>query len=334
MPSALTYRLYRDTDLPHIIELWEQDSGWGAMTPELWRKWYIETPHGECLIVVAVDAAGEICGQEVFTPTTLALDGAEVKALRLSAPILRKDLRRASIKNVDHPVIGLYMTGAQAAAERGYKVVYALPEHNWLPFFRWCPRFGLPTFLEAEYECLELALDSGRGANGIQDKHFSDKDFTVRQATEFGEEYEALWREACREFPIRCGIVRGRRWLEWKIQAHLVLEVRQAASKTLIGYIAIKRDSNLIVDLLARNRDELSCVLTQAISWLQNFDEVEDALPRVSLKAMETPVLSKPLRDIGFTAVDYKFAFVCNALDAEFDKANIEPHRWYVMPKD
>ncbi len=325
----LTYRLYQETDLPSLLRLWEAESGWGAISAEQWRKWYVETPHGPCLVVVAEDGSGEIAGQEVFTPSRLYVDGREVRALRLSAPILRRDLRRQSVRNVDHPVIGLYMTGAEEATAQGYAVVYALPEHNWLPFFRWGPRLGLPRFADAEFECATLSLDR---APASLTPNITDE-LTARPASEFGVEYEELWDAAKNSMPINCALVRSPRGLRWKISGHLVLEVRRTHDRQLSGYVAVRSDG-LLVDILARCSADLTVVLAAAVRWLSEKRGPDTASNVKALNVMQTPALRSALEVLGGVNAGYKFGFVCRPLDSAVRPEEIAPERWYIMPKD
>jgi hypothetical protein len=323
MSGQLIYRLARDEDLPGLLRLWEEESGWGALTADQWRRWYVETPHGPCIVTVAEDTEGEVVGQEVFTPSRLHVDGLEVPALRLSAPILRKDLRRESLRKVDHPVIGLFMAGKEAAVAGGYGVIYALPEHAWLPFFRWCPRWGLPRFADAELGCVAtpvVPFPRGQVSNLV-----------AGPIGPLGPEYEALWETARDAFHLRCAVVRSPEWIGYKNGGHISLEVRDPADGALAGYVAIARRTNLLVDMLARRPVDLGPVLAAAVRWLaaRPADERPD-----QIKAMETPVLSPALRELGFTPIDYTFALVCHALDPRLPAEDDLLGRWYAMPGD
>ncbi|HEV2763433.1 MAG TPA: hypothetical protein VGV38_10695, partial [Pyrinomonadaceae bacterium] len=148
MSERLTYRLFEERDLPSLLRLWE-GAGWGALTPEQWRSWFVETPNGQALVVVAVDASGEVVAQEMFMPSRVWTEGREVRALRFSAPILNKELRGESLRRAEHPTVELYKVAAREAARAGFSVVYSLPEYAWLPVFRLAERFGVPRFAEA-----------------------------------------------------------------------------------------------------------------------------------------------------------------------------------------
>lgn len=324
MSAQLRYRLYQPADLPGVLRLWEAESGWGAITPEQWHKWYVDTPLGACLVVVAEDEHGEIAAQKVFTPARLLIDGREQRALRISAPIVRHDARRRSMRSRSHPIVGLFLAAAEAATEAGYSVMYSLPEHSWLSFFRWAPRVGLPTFATAAYGCVaaEIAPVVGDSAGLV-----------VEVVTEFGPEYDALWETAQRSFPIVCGVARGAAWMNFKNRGHLVLAAR-AATGALVGYVAIRKQTGLVVDLLARHPDDLPLVVAAALGWLATARQAGALGGITQLKAMATPLLSPTLRALDFTPVEYTFGFVCAPLDPTLSPTTIAPERWSVNPGD
>lgn len=324
MSAALRYRLYQPDDLPGVLRLWEAESGWGAISAEQWHKWYVDTPLGPCLVVVAEDEHGEIAAQKVFTPARLVIDGQEHRALRISAPIVRQDARRRSMRSRSHPIVGLFLAALEAATEAGYSVMYSLPEHSWLSFFRWAPRIGLPTFATAAYGCVaaEIAPVAADGAG-----------LSAEVATAFGPEYDALWQAAQRSFPMVCGVARDAAWMNFKNRGHLVLAAR-AATGELVGYVAIRKQTGLIVDLLARHPDDLRSVVAAALAWLADARQADMLGGMTQLKAMATPLLSPALSVLDFTPVEYTFAFVCAPLTPALSPATIAPERWSVNPGD
>jgi hypothetical protein len=58
MNSPLSDRPYSEEGIPASRRLWEENTEWGPLMPEQWRKWYVNTPHGSCLIPVTVDETG------------------------------------------------------------------------------------------------------------------------------------------------------------------------------------------------------------------------------------------------------------------------------------
>ncbi len=160
MAENLTFRLFQPDDLAGILRLWEEDSGWGGITAQQFNNWYVNTPYGECLIVVAVNEENRIIGQKIFTPSRISVDGEEKKALRLSAPILTKEFR-ARISNESHPITGMYKLGAKTAFEKGFNLIYSFPVPAWLPVIKLMfPKIGIDMkkVVAAQIECSALSV--------------------------------------------------------------------------------------------------------------------------------------------------------------------------------
>lgn len=325
--DELSYRVSEEGDLPALLRLWEE-AGWGTLSPQQWREWFVDGPEGPCLISVAVDPRGEIVGQKVFAPSRVSVAGREVRALRFSAPILRRELRGESLRRNEHPVIGLYKAAAAAARQRGFEIVYSLPEYAWLPILRLAPRFGLPRFDTAAFGCTELPL-----AAPLAGLESAARSVEARPVTRFGAEYEELWRQAQRSFPIACGVVRDGAWLTFRNSGRIALEARDAVDGSLVGYSATKRQTGLLADVLARRPEDLPAVIAATAIRLARRREPGGI---TCLKAMRTPALSPALQALGFVLVDYRFAFTCNVLDDDpgAGRERVAPERWYVMPGD
>jgi hypothetical protein len=271
--------------------------------------------------MVAEDGGGRVAGQLVFAPALVRMDGEDVPAVRVGAPIVDRAWRRRSVRHAEHPAARLYRAGARAAAERGFRLLYALPEHAWLPFFRW-----LGGFAEADPGCRIVDARSGAAAAaGLA------AGLRAAPSPGFGAEYDALWEQAAASFPVRCGLERGAERLRYRIGGHLVLEVREEAGGALAGYAAVNRRTGLLVDVLARTPDETTAVLAAALAWLA---AAPDGAALRELKAMDTPVLRPALDALGFAPLDFRFAFVCTALDPSLAADRIAPERWYLTPGD
>jgi len=317
MAGKLNYRLFRPADLPAVSRLWADEAGWGELTAETWRKWYEETPHGPCLVVMAAEGA-DIVGQLVFTPSAVRIGGEVVRGLRLSAPIIRKDHRSAAIRSVGHPAIMLWLTGSIAAAARGYRLVYGLPEEAWMPFFRSTGRFE-----GSEFGCLAVPLQAVPTPPG---------GWTARPVAEFGAEHEQVWQAAVAAFPIRCAVERSAGWLRYRNAARLCVEAREAGTGSLAGYVCIDKKTGLISDLAARSPAEVAPVFATALRGVAETTGAD--APFESVKAMDSPGLGVALREVGFVPVDFRFGFVVDVLDPDMDPATVAPGEWYVMPSD
>ena len=328
MQGQLTYRLFADEDLPGLLRLWEE-AGWGALSPEQWREWFVHGPQGPSLVTVAIDERGEVMAQKVFAPARAVVDGREVRSLRMSAPILREEIRGGSLRDGAHPIFGLLKAGEAAAAAHGFSVIYSLPEYGWLPIFRTLLRVGIPRYDEAAYGCASLPLETA----SVSEIECAARGFEASGGSEFGEEFEDLWRQAKESFPIDCGVVRDSAWLRFRNSGRITIEVRETATARLVGYSAMKKQTGLVADLLAREPGELKHVLAATLRWLAaNRSDLPAGMTH--LKVMRTPALAPAVDALGFTADEYKFAFFCKAFDSAITHEDVAPERWYILPGD
>lgn len=326
--ESLSYRLFEQSDLPGLLRLWDEHSGWGSISEQQWRQWFLETPQGSCLVAVALDEKGEVAGQEVFTPAYLEVAGRKLRALRVSAPILRQDLRRASIRQLSHPVVQLFLTARNAAMVSGFDVIYGLPDHAWLPFFRWMTRVGLPRFEEAEFECMNLRLDVD--SVSVLNDVAARSDLQAQPAASFGGDYEELWCKAKSAFPVTCGVIRDASWMKFRNGGRITVEVRHRGTRELVGYVAFKRQTMLLADILTREAGSLPPVLAAALGHVASLANRSTSI----VKAMATPTLLPALTSLGFEPAHYQFAFVCNSLHDGFAPHAVAPDQWYVTPGD
>lgn len=320
-PTTLTYRLFREDDLPGVLRLWAEDTAWGAITAGQWREWYVETPYEPAIIAVAEGPGGEVVGQLAFTPARVQLGGHEVKAVRLSAPILRKE--RSAAGEGMHPAVRLYTAGVRAAQDQGFVVGYAFTQRTWLPFLRSGSRFGLPPVADAEFGCDAYPLDGP-----APDPEPRTEGHRVEPVTCWDHDFQGLWDEARDAWPVRCGLVRSPVWLRYKNGGHLSLAVRDEGGG-LLGYAAVRRDG-LLVDLLARGRSDAGDVLAAALRWLASHPSERPGFGR--LKVMRSPGAVLPPGP--WVREDYVFAFLASALHGSVSLESIDPSLWYLMPGD
>ena len=325
--EQLTYRLFTEKDLPGIFSLWENYSGWGSITIQQFNDWYIDTPYGSCPIIVAENGSGEIVGQLSFTPTTILIEGKEVKGLRLSAPILHQDFRLHELRSGDHPAFLMIKHGMNIAREMGYSIVYSLPALGWLGLLKMFPRFGLPDIKTASYDCVSIPLTD----NKIPGDYVQiDLDTTV--IDKFDESFDELWKEYSTSFPINCGIIRNSSVLNWKASSHLVFKIKKA--ECLIGYAAYKKKDGLLVDILARTPRELKDVLLSSVKAMHYSNEKRINAGFEEIKLMCSPQLAPIIKSIATRPVNFRFAFGCYPLTTLVGNKHILPENWYIMPGD
>ena len=324
--STLYYRLFEKEDVPGILQLWEEDSGWGGITDEQLNNWYFKTPCGPCFIVIAQNQDKMIVGQMVFNPVVVLLEGNEIKACRGSAPILKASYRRYSINHPDHPAFAMIRFGMEAGKQQGYHLVYSFPASGWAALLRAFPKYGLPYGHIALYDCFVLSLKSNCPS--------TDSNFTTGIAKFFTEEYDQLWEAAKESFPLRAAVKRNAAWLKWKISSHLVIEIRYTENNSLMGYAAIDKQSGLIVDMLARTKEDLTQVIKSVVHGLHASNPDRLMIDANNLKGMLTPQVQVALEIIPFAKERFTFAFFCYALQNSVSMQSIHPTKWYMMPND
>src|SRR5262249_2693415 len=150
----------------------------------------------------------------------------------------------------------------QAAAEeaqgRGIGLIYALPDRGWLPFFRWGPRLGLPHFATAEYACVAREVGPATEApTGL----------TCRPVDDLRPWLSDLWESAQGALGTTCAVDRSPAWMRYKYGGPLSLRVDPAGGGAPEGFVAVKRESGLIDDLIARSPETVGPVLAAAVAW-------------------------------------------------------------------
>jgi hypothetical protein len=325
--SPITIRLSEDKDMPAILNLWEKYSGWGAITEQQYVDWFINLPYGKCLIVVAEDEAGEVAGQAIFSPAPFFFQGRIYKALRIAAPIFKDDIREATIYSSNHLAVQMLLYAMDVGKEQGYTLLYSFPARGWLVLFRRLPRISRPNVITEAIDCFSISLTSPTTPYAG-----SLPPYTVTTVADFDPSFDVLWQEAVESFPIQCGLVRDSKWLNWKLKDHLVLAMR--TDGLLVGYVALNRQSGLLVDCLARTPDTLRTVLACAVWSVHAVNSDRIPVPFTEIKGMYTPVLKTVLDGIEHTMVDFQFAFTGYLLDPSLGLDNVSADHWYMMPND
>jgi hypothetical protein len=328
MSLNLSYRLYENKDIDQVLELWKKFSGWGAITEKQFEDWYLKTPYGNCIIIVAVNEENKIVGQEVFIPSVVYINGTYVKALKISAPILNDKYRELNIRSYDHPAFAMYRYGMQIAKERDYEIIYMFPAWGWTSVLKLLPKFGLPEIHIGLYDCFSISLED---ENTLKPKSNSLKTSIVDG---FTNEYDDLWSEAILNFPINCAVVRDLHWIKWKLKNHLVFESRHIMSNKLQGFIAVNKNTGLIVDMLAATFQSLKNMFNNLV-WsihLLNPERLKVELSQIN--GMLTPLFSLILQNTLSTKLNFTFAFGCYSLQNKTEQKSIHPENWYMMPND
>ncbi len=327
-PSALHYRVSRPEDIPTLLDLWSQHSGWGSITAEDWQSWYEFSPHGPALVVVGADEHETPRAMTVFMPCRLWVNGLDVAAVRVSAPIIHHEIRAVAMPKRNEPATELFLQGRRFAAERGFAVMYSLPDRGWVARVaragKWMP--GVPR---------QYAVLDGVGIDVTQEGAAdAGTPAPMSRSSQFTDEYTRLWESARVSYPISCGVVRSPEWLRYKHDDDIVLETRDR-NGGLRGFIAISAKTGAVTNMLSAAPDDLPDVLRGAVAWMATAVASGDSAIPTRVSAVVVPGTVAALRAAGFTPIDFRFGFVADTLDETVVPLSaIDPASWYLTAGD
>ena len=327
-PSALHYRVSTSEDIPALLDLWSQHSGWGSITAEDWRSWYELAPCGPALGVVGADDHETPRAMTVFMPCQLRVNGMDVTAVRVAAPIIHHDIRSVAMPKRNEPATELFLEGRRFAAERGFAVLFSLPDRRWVARVaragKWMP--GVPR---------QFAVLDGVGIDVTQAgaAHARTR-APMSRISQFTDEYTTLWESASATYPITCGVVRSPEWLRYKHGDDIVLEARDHNGE-LRGFVAISAKTGAITNMLSAGRDDLPDVLSGAVAWMATAVASGDSTIPQRVSAVVVPGTVAAMRAAGFTPIDFRFGFVADTLDETVVPLSaIDPASWYLTAGD
>jgi hypothetical protein len=329
--TKLTCRIATPADLPQLLEIWEKYSGWGYISEEDFLKWYVKTPYGESLIAVITDEdSGKVLGQLILVPSQLLIEKQTVKAFRLFAPVIRKEIQGMDIRDYNHPVFSMFRFAMEVARKNGVDILYSFPSVGWLAAFHTLTKYGLPPATTATYNCSAIPF-----ANAGFTDHLSPGRFTISRTKTFTDEFDALWEHAVETLPIRCGIIRTKERLAYRLSSHYVLEGRNEKNE-LIGYIALRKLNGLIVDALAKSRNDLQFLMHDALRFLHELKQKNETPlgGNTEIKCIRFPLFDNILNTVPHNNILFDFAFANVPISEKFSPRFVEPGEWWMMPDD
>lgn len=323
---SLTYRLHRQEDLPELQRLWEDNTTWGTLTGDIWRRYMIDAPLGGSAIVVASDEdSGRIVGQFGFVPSLVAVGTRTVRAFRPAAPIVSKEYRFRSPNPLKHPAAAMYLYAVKALRERGDGLIYMVPDPRWVRFFR-----IFPGLVSGSFPLWKMELP-------LRNRFSLGEGFSATPLVEYGERVDRLWEAAS---PLHdCSVVRNAESLAWKIGSgeYEVLGIERRGE--LVGLVASRHKGDrqwLICDLLFADADETLRATLAAACNLAHERAVAASpdAPLVKAAVLVTPVMERMASELGFVRDEYDFPMVVHILDRSLSRDELAPERWYVSAND
>lgn len=322
----LTYRMFEDDDFPGLQRLWEDATGWGALTAGVWKRYAEEAPLGGMACAVAEERdTGKIVGQFAFIPSLVSVDGTAVRAFRPAAPIVGKEARWAGLNPIRHPVAMMYATAVRALRDRGDGLIYMLPDPRWLRFFRMFPRLvcgSFPLWRMSLPLAAPLPLPAG---------------YTAAPLGALDARVDRLWEAAARVHG--CSVVRDAQALAWKTgdAVYDVLGVEHGGELVAVVTSRHKGDRQwLVCDVLFADPGEpLRAALAAACNLADaRARAAPPGKPIAKAAALVTPAMEPAARALGMERDRYDFPLVIDLLAPSLSREQVAPGRWYVSAND
>lgn len=310
----LTFRLMQSGDIPGILKLWEEYSGWGGITAQQFQDWYVNTPYGSCITVVAVNEREEIVAQKVFMPREMYIAGKKQSVLRVMAPIVADEARRSNMLDPNHPIVSLFKCGMEAAKTAGYAMIYTLPARGWAAWLRAFPRFGLPPWKLTSFSCLQFEL-----TKAIAHRASGAPELEVREVDALGAEWESLIG-----VNDQIAFTKAPKWANWKHANERKLAFYLDGIPW--GYLILKRDNSLVLDAHAQS----TAALGQLIRYVLN-NGISSGLDQLTV--MYTPFWADLLHSDQNYKIDYTFVYGMLPLQEKFDHL-LTPANCNLFPGD
>ncbi|MEO6636737.1 MAG: hypothetical protein ABIN25_00585 [Ginsengibacter sp.] len=324
-PAKLNYRLYNDADKQAIMQLWEMESGWGAITEQQFDDWFLNTPYGNCLSIVAVNDEDKVVGQIINSPSRIITNGREIKSLKVAAPVMRSDFRGMPLSNFDHPAFGMIKASFEIGFREGYQFAFGYPAFGWLAMFKSFPKIFPNPMETISLDCFAISLEDAATFRHPGTTH------TINIGNSFSKEYSVLFEEAVKEMNIKCTVKREPGWLGYVLADHLILELRNTEN-ILEGYAAINKKSGLLIDILAKNIETLAVTYQTVVFALHQHNPESIKLPFNKLKGMLTGIAAASIEKIIYIKENYQFAYGGFLLDTSIPFEELTASQWYMTP--
>ncbi|HEX6899180.1 MAG TPA: hypothetical protein VF789_05680 [Thermoanaerobaculia bacterium] len=325
---GLHYRLVENDDLPGVQRLWREETNWGTVGEDLWRRLVVEAPDwAKVSGTVATDESGRIVGQFAFLPSLVAIGEREVRAFRPGAPIVSRTLRFRDSNPLNHPAVRMYSYAVKALRARGDGLIYMVPDPRWARLFKMFPVLRSGSFPHWQLPLpLEAPLAHGAGWSAARVAALQDP------------RIDALWERARRLYG--CMVVRDTRTLGWKLHepGYEVWGVERGGELLGMASGRPKGDRQwLLCDVMAVDSGEaLRETVVAAVNAAHEsaLASAGAAKPIHKIGVLTTPPMEPVLSELGFRRDAYDFPLIIHVLDKSLTRREIDPARWYISAND
>ena len=307
--------IYKEADQEHfkgVISLWKENTEWGEITEEQLKGW-LNAPYSQALLLVIVDNNDKVLGQCIVSPTVFNTPRGDVKAARISAPIVSNDLRGSNLLDPDHPINKLFRFAFEQSIKHNIDLVYMYPFASWVRVLQIAHHYGFPHFSIRKFKLYKTSVLE----NDI------DTSFKVKQCRTVTDEHEKIWKkyqDKNKEFAID----RSKNWLEYKGGDFLKFEIFE--KEELIGFVIYDQRKNLIYDLIAVSKEKHEQIGLAVTNYLLNNRLTKNDV----IKFLGTDTLLSAMRGTIFQPLDFEHVFAAASLGSAYSFDDLEQKSWYL----
>jgi hypothetical protein len=324
------YRVYNSADIDAMVDFWNENADWDVINRKEWERRFYSTPFGPSSVILALEQeSGEIVGQFIFIPSTVVVNGQEVKSCRPFAPVVKKSIRsELGMLTLVEYILKMYNYATEYFVQQGVYVIHMLPDPRWSRAFQFIPGVQVKNF----------PLWSLKLQNKIEPK--LPLGYAVEEIKPDDDRIDELWSKASTLYG--CSISRTSRTLPWKLSHGEYRLIGITYNSRLIGIAASiykpKDKQWLICDMLVEDGEQalditIQAICTKASAFKNSLSEVaQENLQKVAILA--TPMIEKAIRNLGFEKDTYKFSLVVHVLGSALAKKELNPENWYVSAND
>jgi hypothetical protein len=314
-------REYRESDLDSILDLWEKHSGWGRPGKDEFKKW-LDTPFGDCYVIVLEDVVGNIVGQIIYTPTELYINGEKFSVLKASAPIVIESLRAGSLFDTNSLILFLITKGFDLVKDKGYAWFYSFPAHGWIRLINNLHHFGLNRWKTEMLPCFE-----------VDENNEKINTFRIELLDDFSVEIRDIWETFKIMNSELSFFTRDMAWLNYKWGDCLKLGL-YSESDNMAGYAVIKPDSGLLEDLILKDMNLIPDALIQLSVFFSLYSKSCHSNTPATFKFMPNGFIRRKMNEIKVKSVNYLLPFAISSI-TDFDGAvSMDLEKWYVFPNN
>lgn len=311
---SIDLRPYRVGDEAAIADLFHETYG-RAMSDELWRWRFRDSPAGESIIQLAWDG-DVLAGHYAVTQVSLSVEGERGSS----------GLDVTTMTHPDYRGRGLFRKLAEAtyghSADVGLGMVWGFPNRNshrgYAQDLGWVDIWEIPTLRWRAPMLTRLGTSS----------------LDIAEVFSFDERFDDLWREVRRDHCVM--VERDLQYLKWRYTAKPEAQYRIVVCQdghNLFGYAVFKRyeDELQVVDLLIQDDVEIGRQLLVEVARIA----VSESAGAISLWLNVTHPLHRTLERMGFENGAPVTYFAGLALRPDLVNKGVYDFRnWYITMGD